>query len=59
MKPSEKIEEMKKASEERYKNFDPDTKAIASTLNMIHTIGEILDELDSKINRLIGPTPHE
>jgi hypothetical protein len=59
MKPSERIEDMKKASEERYKNFDPDTKHLATALNMIHTIGEILDEMERKIEKLIGPTPQK
>lgn len=52
LKPSERIQKMKEESEERYAGFDIDTKNIATALNMIHKIGEVLDEIDSRIKSL-------
>lgn len=49
MKYSEYLQEFYKSNEERYKDVDIDSRKIATLINMVMKIGEILDEIDNKI----------
>ena len=50
-KPSQRIVNIMDASKERYADQSIDDRTIATILNAIHMIGEILDELEEQINR--------
>lgn len=52
MKPSEIIKELKIASDERYGFVDIDTRNIATLLNLVMKLAEILDSLDGRIQVL-------
>ena len=47
-KPSERLKDFYQENLIRYKDFDPNTKQIATLSNMVKKIGEILDELYKK-----------
>ena len=59
MKPSERIVEILGASRKRYALHDIDAREIATLLNALHKIMEILDEHDSTLATLKEPSGDE
>ena len=50
-KPSERLARTKKATEAWSASFSDDEIAIATLSNMMHKVGEILDELEEKLTK--------
>ena len=52
MKPTERISQAREANYERYRYEDIDTQKIATLLNLVWELAQILDEQDGKIETL-------